>query len=491
MLAISLLFMDFSCYTTPKSFNHRSFHNQNGEKMLLNAKRVVRIVIFGITFQCAALLAFDAPVFYRAPLLQPLATSQTDDWTSSLAVRALYGDTRETFERHEEDKTALFNGHGPFALTRLGVGLEGLSPTNKPVTNMFWGTGGTFADPDALATANANAGLIEVGGRFITTEFDVIFKQNLFWGFYLHVFVPFKELKLDPITVRNTGPAVVNGVDIADFIENTLPTILQENGIKPFGTTFKKSDIGDVIISGGWHKYKEGLEGLISSLGGLMQVGLVIPTAGERDQDRVFALPLGYNKHIGFVARGVGEAGFWDIIKVGAQAGVTIFLPENKNLRMTTDKSKKQNGWIVLEKGFAAVDPGHIWDIGAYVKAEVKGLEALIGYSFVRQERTGLHVKDDRFLKTVVQTALTQDATPEGRGNRFISKDDVANANRLLHGWEMHTVHFAAGYDMAKHLKKSWGPFLRVEYAYPILGKRSWATDVIAGMLGFSVTWNF
>ncbi len=433
---------------------------------------------------------FDLPMLYRAPMFQTDPSPKIKKWTTSLAVQVGSGDTRKSFNVHE-DKTSLFNAHGAFDIVRLGTGIEDI--TSKPVTNAYWGAGGHFAD---LTGLGANDGKVEVGGHFRTTEWDFILQQNLFWGFYVHAFLPYKDVKIDQIGTRNLGAANVKGVNITNFMNNDLPAILKENGFtsKSFYDRFKKSDCGDLVLSVGWQDYKDYMKGLVTAMGGVAQASVIVPTASDQDINQIFSIPLGYYGSVGFIGRGSAELTLWNILTIGAQIGGIVFLEDDRDFRLKTDKD--QNGWLILQKAHGRLDLGSVWDIGGYAKFDkiVRGFSVAIGYSFTKQEETRIHVKDDNYLKTVIQNANPPEKPWDAYYTQnvvLVSQDDYANSDSRLVGWETQTLHFVAEYDASIHLKKWWGPFIRVQYSYPIYGKYSWASDFVAGKLGISATWNF
>jgi hypothetical protein len=261
--------------------------------------------------------------------------------------------------------------------------------------------------------------------------------------------------------------------------------------LTPFNDHFKKSGIGDVAASVGWRAYVDNLEGILTLMGGFAQLGVLFPTAPARNENKVFAIPLGYNDKWGVIGHAAAETCLWNIVTLGIQAGAIMFFRDDRHLRMMTDPDKQQNGWIVLEKARASYDEGTLWDVGAYVKVDrlVRGFEAIVGYSFTQQEQTHLHVKDSWFLQNIIN--VNQDTSEWGQNYYIISRDNVANQNKRLREWNIQTLHFILGYDAMVHLKKTWGPFIRLEYDYPIYGKYSWQTDMFAGTLGLSVAWNF
>lgn len=438
-------------------------------------------VVVGVCVSTTA-IAFDQPTQFRAPFLNEIISENRNDWVSTLSARIATGSTRDAFNAHEQKKP-LFNAYGPCKLAHLGLGLQNVADASRPQTSALWSGAGRFADPSNINTATTH-GDAEFAGHFKVRECDVIMQQNLMWGLYVQGYLPCKEYKIDSIVAKNVGAATVNTVNMATFIRDTLPEVLKENGFVPYDKAWSKTGFGDAIVSLGWHGTTDSLEGLVSRISGFMHIGGLIPTGARRDENVIFAVPLGSNGHWGVVTRAAGELEVWNSFSLGAQVGSTLFFSKMHTMRLHTDRLKKQNGWIALEKGRADVDQGSMWDAGAYVKVGgnfVKGLALVIGYSFVNQEDSHVHVKDAAFLKDVItqQAALAQP--------NFVSQDDVANADNRFNSWQTQTLHCSLQYQPS--LKVS--PLFKIEYAHPVVGKYSWATAMTSGTLGLSMDWGF
>jgi len=218
---------------------------------------------------------------------------------------------------------------------------------------------------------------------------------------------------------------------------------------------------------------------MLTALRGYIQAGVIIPVGKRKDIDRVFSIPTGYNRHFGFNARGNIHGTFWDKFVLGANAGVTVFLEQTYDQRLTT--STNQNGRIILEKGKATVDQGSIWDVTVYVKGEriFGGLSIMAGYSYTEQEETVLELKDECTLKTALEN------------EHIYNKDEVINSNRLLDPWYNHALHFYAQYDLGVHIDRNIVPIVSVEYHHSLHGKNAWVTDVWGGTIALMLKWCF
>ncbi len=435
-------------------------------------------------------MAVDTHVFYRAGLMPDMprhysGSTKNDDKTQPIQVvlRVASGSTRDAFDGHEK-KTALFNAHGAFDVLRLGNNLQDL--TGKQETSSLWNpTTGTWR-ANELTALSASDGKIVYSGRFSTTDVSLIGQVPLFSGLYAQACVPFSKLTVDSIAFKNQGASTVKNINIDTFMKTTLPLVLAENGINPIGDIRRDLSIGDPVLSVGWEGYSARLAPLVTEVAGYMQLGVSLPVADSAKQSVVFDLPHGYNGHLGCIGRGAIEANFFDWVTLGVQAGSSIFFPDRRDVPLKTDKA--QNGWIVLEKVRVKEDFGSQWDVGGYlcITKIVKGLRALVGYTFTRQEATTYVVKDGNYLKDYRAAQL---ALPDGAV--FVSQDDYANSDTRLQGWESQVLRTALQVNTAEMFGSSLGALAGIEYNIPILGKYSWATDMTAGSLGCSFVLNF
>jgi len=436
--------------------------------------------------------ALDFPVFYRAPLFSGMPKREVVDWTTKLSVRYGYGSTRRSRD-YSNDQRQLLSIYGPVNLHALGVGLEGID--KKTETNTFWGTG-NFKNikTDDLGQ---NDGKIDVFGKIKTWDLSFELEQGLWSGFFVNAYVPVRYVKIDNVKFKNLGEAKVGPsggtqVDVESFLENTFEKVLQENGFVTFDKPFKKTEVPECTVSVGWEGENEEDIGVFESVRGRVQLGVMIPCGSMKNEDYLVAIPTGYNNHWGVHARAKAEIEVWKFLVVGANAGISMFYKSIRNIRMKTNKA--QQGWFTLEKGSASVEPGSLWDVAGYLKAEevFGGLSVLLGYTFAKQEDMYVSVRDDNFLKTVVEKAEAGDSTVTPVINpSFISKDDIVNTDNRFKSWEQHVLFAYVQYDVKAHTDSMFAPAIAFEYSHPVAGRRVFSNAMIAGSLSLQASWDF
>ncbi len=439
-------------------------------------------------------LAGDAQLFYRAGLMSNLPHHFVKKAPARVSLRAASGSTHTAFDGHE-NKTPLFNANGAFDLLRLGSNLDNVDAAKMPITHRFWHpTTGLWRNKliDAAVTAKTlgvNDGKVVYGGNFSITDVSVQAQVPFWYGLYLQAFIPFSKFTISGIKATNVGIADPLGQNMVHFITTFLPLILKEHGIKPITDVRRGWDIGDPVLSVGWEGYSARLAPLVTEVAGYMQFGFSLPAASGKDANVVFDLPRGHNGHIGCIGRGALEANVFDYLTVGLQAGSSVFFHARRNARLKTDLN--QNGWIVLEKVRVSEDYGSLWDIGGYVGVNklIKGLRALVGYTFTCQERTTYDVRDGNYLSTKI--AAEQAKALAGGNYELVLPNHYADSDTRLQGWETHVLRAAVQVNTAEMFGSAIGVLASVEYSLPILGKYSWATDMIAGSLGCSLAVHF
>jgi len=443
-----------------------------------------------IVFVAKKTFAHDLPVFYRAPMLQDNISKDIKNWTSTLKVRYANASTYKSHNSHYHT-SPLLSIYGDLDLTKMGWWVD--NPGTK--TNAYWGNNSSAQMPPDSTAANATDGKVAFFGHFKADEVSLHFQQNIASGLFVSIYAPYREVRIEKISYKNLGTNSINvttkdgsttkTVDINNLLTNDLNAILTENGYKAkYDATDKKSGIPEVQINLGWQGFNNKSFGIIDSLAGTLQAGIICPCGHEIDQAKPFEVALGSNNFWGFSARGSGEVTIWKYLCIGAVAGANVFLRQNRIIRMKTHEN--QSGWFRLEQAKANVDPGSMWDIGFYAKIEpLSGVSFLAGYSMNSQEEMTLDVRDGNFLQTRINAGMAE-TNPV-----LVSQDYVVNHDDKIQSWHQHTLHAAFRIDGGSFFSRSIAPILELEYDYPFYGKRSFRADAISGTAGVKISLGF
>jgi hypothetical protein len=312
---------------------------------------------------------------------------------------------------------------------------------------------------------------VHFNGKFTMFEANLNYTQNFCKGFFLDINVPIKKLKISNISLVDLTSNAFRD-ELMPNAEDGFARILAD--VDSFLNLYENLDageasskgVGDIMVAGGWTSNNDDIDNL-DFLDTTIKVGVSIPTAKKRNQDKVFELALGHEGHVGLATSFDLGVGFYEWMTLGAHVGGLFFFDKTINMRMQT--SALQAGWLKLKKGNAKVDMGNIWDAGGYLKADhiFKGVSLMFGYNYVHKGNDVL--------------------TPE---NTTLFPVLAANADNMLKGYTQHAVTVTLEYDMAEEGRR-WNPHFSVFYTRPVKGKYIFITDVGGGTAGVNVAWDY
>lgn len=424
--------------------------------------------------------AYDLPQFYRAPHFYGHSLSVHDKWESLVSARASKGSTSCAYDAHGS-KIPVFNLYGCSDISRLGFNVETGGECPKPLTEQFLAKGGTIPS----LNFERNNGKLSFDGSFEMWEVDIEWWQNMMYGLFAYAYLPIRHLETKDICCRDcTTPDNSNAQTFSDFLANDFSNILSENCLCPCATPFEKTGLGDPALMLGWHGNADMPPGLITDISGMIGAHVTFPVSSERSSKNIFSIPTGYEGHWGLGLRIQSQVGIKRWFSLGMTGGALIFLNKKRCHRMITDCG--QRGPIILDTGYADVDPGQLWDIGAYLKADrfLKGLSITLGYSYTKKEHTRLAVLDNCFLHTFCQEQCTY-----GSPLTNMSKNSIVNNACQLREWDVHTLHVMCDLDLEPLLNLRLSPVVSFIYNYPFTGKRVYTTDSIGGSFGLHIKW--
>ena len=339
------------------------------------------------------------------------------------------------------------------------LGMAGVNAAGNPTESYLNG------DLNIISGHN-NIG-VNFDGKYSMFEANFSYTQNFCNGFFLDLNLPIKKLKISNITQETVLGNLTGGnaTALRNVVTNLATTLALDTYTLNFEET-SQDGIGDVMVTGGWTCNHDDIENL-DFLDTTIKLGVSIPTAKKRDQDKAFALALGYEKHTGIAASFDLGIGFYEWMTLGAHIGGLFFLDKTINMRMQTNKD--QNGWLKLQKGDAKYDMGNIWNAGGHLKADhiFKGVSLMFGYNYV-------HKGSDTLAPT----------------NTVKFESEAVNADVMLKGWTQHAVTVTLEYDMAEEGRR-WNPYFSVFYSRPVKGKYIFVSDVGGGTAGVNVAMDF
>lgn len=253
---------------------------------------------------------------------------------------------------------------------------------------------------------NESADKFELIGATLTIT------QNLFYSIFLEVGIPYFS-----ITTTHTQSHHL-------ALYNSL-------------SQWNKSGPGDIYMGIGWsHSFINCPNADFIDI--CIKADLIFPTAPGSQPLIPCSIPLGYDKHQGFLLSFSSDIGYFDWLTIGWSANGIIFANHNnKHLSPLT--------WINL---FIIAD--HC----------ARGLSLTLGYAYTTQSRGSL-----------------PPCTPPGI------------SNIAYKGWHAHILHFCAEYDFSCH-SSCIGKRISFTHQIPVKGKRVFLSSPWEVAIGLDLDWN-
>lgn len=397
--------------------------------------------------------SIDNPHFYRANYFWGEPRFEKP-WLTTFEISLGDASTRHGRNRNN-DKRNILDIFGPFNMQFLGAGVANLDPANPFDLILI----NLLALPQ-----NENFGKFRFTGEFSTIELTTNFYQNLVHGFFIQVYMPFRQLKISDIRYEDLSPLSgfpnANTPEWLQFTRNFAAILdrfdISLKGVNRFGA-------GDLSILIGWARNYEETQ-ILDYIDVDAKIGALFPTGKTRDINRPFDLPQGYNGHWAIPLKFDLSVGAWDWFTWGTHLGALFFFKQDKATHFRS--STAQNGLIQLARAKAQVDPGTIWEASTYFKADhfIYGWSFLAGYTFTKREHT-----------TIESSQISTDKS-------------IINNDGPLKPWQMHVIHLFIEYDFTK---KPTGPGPRVGFFYNrvVAGERVWDANIKAGYFGLDIGW--
>jgi len=398
-------------------------------------------------FVYTSLHAHDNVHFYRATRLLYPEPRFEKPWLTTFELAVGGGRTHTAFNGSGH-KTSIFDIYGNHNLHALGENIPNLDPSN-PLDQILI----QLAD----LPADKPFGVLSFDGKFSTVELNALFIQNFTHGFFVEAHMPARTLTISDITQQDltsdTGTFNKNSPEWQNFLSSFDAILARYNLCSP--TTQKPVHgihQGDTTLLVGWTRNYEETKKL-DFIDCTFKVGVLFPTGKAKNENQIFSLPYGYNKHWGFPVCAHVAIGCFEWLSLGAYLDTLFFAPRSGHYRLKT--ACDQQGLITLACGPATEHHGTQVLVGGYVKADhlIKGLSLLTGYSFA-------HKMDDTL-------------TPKECADFNF---DIINSQEQLKDYSMHTLHFFIEYDFTKECH-IFGPRIDFFANIPVSGKRIFKTN--------------
>lgn len=222
-----------------------------------------------------------------------------------------------------------------------------------------------------------------------------------------------------------------------------------------------RTGLGDITLLLNWFRDFPQEKELLNNARVNWRIGLAVPTGKRRDEDKIFALPFGYDGAFS-IPFGFGlDLTYARYVKAGFDVELTQIFGDTRDRRIKTHED--QSEIILLQKALAYKDFGLTQKFNLYLQFHkiLKGFSFLTGYQFLK------HGKDTLSLCS----------------NQF--SDNIANTAEILKEYTMHHMIVNASYDCSD---TGWRtrPYFSVYARLPFNGKRVAVNRTVGFVLGFN-----
>lgn len=415
------------------------------------------ILLISLSLTIFSSKSIDNPHFYKATHFWEEPRFEENDLNS---FQFWFGGGKTTHGYNGcKQKVNVLQIYGPENLHALakGVPQEILNQFPKTAITNIWNE----------KSLNSDFGKVEFDGLFKMLELDLDFKKNFHYGFFAELHMPIRRLEIEDINFKDFSNAFNAGPDI-NFNKWMKFMACFKNNMEKYNIEigkFKATGIGDTSLLIGYTKNYEDTD-YIDFIDFTIKAGLVLPTGKKQNLKNPFALPLGYNGHLGFNGYLNVSFGLYEWLTLGGYTSFITFASKTQATRIKTDC--EQNGFIKLTKACARVNKGTIFSIGSYIKADhiIRGFSILMAYRFDKEFRTRLRLGYAGHAKQI----------------KFNTK--IANSDKQLLGWYMNTINIIGEYDFATYENPN-RPKIELFCDFAVNGKRIFRTDIFG--FGFNI----
>ncbi len=302
----------------------------------------------------------------------------------------------------------------------------------------------------------------------LKNRFSAIFGARLFFreSWSLSVYLPVYSMALKNVCWKDQTlnvsdeDARVKELLTDDFFANVCAL---GDGLDLTG--WSRTGVGDLTLLLDWFHDFPQAKPMLKNVRVNWRAGVGLPTGLRQDEDKLFALPFGYDGAFS-LPFGVGlDLHFSFYVRAGFDVQLTHIFGNTRTRRFKTNDD--QTDLLLLQKGEVYKDWGLTQQFNLYAQLykPFKGFSFLLGYQFLKH---GL------------------DAIALPCGSSF--SQAMANSAEHLKEWTLHQIVVRADYDIGEHWEQpTVYPRISLFAQLPFNGKRV----AVTSNLGFSVSLDF
>ncbi len=280
----------------------------------------------------------------------------------------------------------------------------------------------------------------------------VFFKENWSVGLYL----PFYAMALKNICFKDQTKSISDeDIRVKELLTDNFYANVKELGCDLDLSDWSRIGVGDLTLLLDWFHDFPQPKPMLKNVRVNWRLGLGFPTGLRQDEDKLLAIPYGYDGAFS-LPFGLGlDLHFIFYLRVGFDVQLTHIFGNTRTRRFMTDQS--QTDLLFLQKAELYKDWGLTQQFSLYAqlyKFLDSNFSMLLGYQYLK------HGADEIALPA---------------GSPF--SESVANAAQSLREWTLHQFVVRADYDIGSHFDEpSIFPRVSVYAQIPFNGKRAVGT---------------
>jgi hypothetical protein len=303
--------------------------------------------------------------------------------------------------------------------------------------------------------------------------------------FSFDVLLPLKNHTIKKVTVDKTGviPSTITNApqkkDFEDFI-SIFEKQVQLTGIDLSGVGC--NGLGDLTMLVNWDKSFNfrGNEKYFCDISLFGKVGVTLPTSPKKHVDKIFAMPIGNDGHLGFPF-GLGLS--CDVVK-NCKAGVTFdFFKQKKKTKMMRVKTDVDQGeFLLLNKSMVRKSPGFTWQFSPFISLVDfgNGWSLKLAYQHQVHKKDSLSMSDGGELLKNINKAKPDSTTDE-------KLHESINSANSLKKWKTNNIILQTHWDVGESVKDCPGaPQLNFFYKRALSARNIIDTNTFGGQLTFN-----
>jgi len=168
---------------------------------------------------------------------------------------------------------------------------------------------------------------------------------------------------------------------------------------------WKRNGIGDLAVFVEWQKYFEQGRPFLKDVTVGVRGGLTLPTGKKEDEDKLFAVPFGYDGSVGMIVGAGLDLTFKRYLRGGVDFQLLHLFGREKCRRIKTHQC--QTDLLLLQKFDTYKDFGLTQRFNLYLELYrfLKDLSFKVGYQFMRRSEDFLHLCNNKFSECTANTS--------------------------------------------------------------------------------------